>query len=72
MVPIMVLEFLLAGRVLRTRPAGPKIALRFPHLSVHPHLTMIRSCTLLPCDFTLVNFRRLLLSTGVATMSSPA
>ena len=35
---IAAIDFLLTGRVLRTQPAGPKIALRFPHSSVYLYL----------------------------------
>ena len=73
--------FLLASRVLCAQPAGPKIALRFLCLSIYTFVcasalimcAIIMSHTLLPCDFTLVDFGnsfRWLLC--VATMSSLA
>ena len=69
-----------ASRAWSVQPAGPKIALRFcvcllvcwsvgQLVCVSPLITcaMIISCTLLPCDFTLVNYGWVL--TGVATIS---
>jgi len=66
-------------------PDGPKIALRYPCLfvclsvcwSAHLHLILstITSCTMLTCDFPLVDLMVALqfeYSTGVATMSSLA
>jgi len=53
-------SFLPACCALDARPVGSKITLHFPCLLVYASPLIMCACTVLPCNFTLVNFRWLL------------